>query len=249
MATGAKRPPLILDVPFGGRMPARAALLCFTLITAATLGMAEPSREPQFTSTVSGVELRIATVHAAALTSPNAPQDSVDTPYLLVSVVGPRSKSHALTFPAEGHWRIHRDQALGALTVETLQLGDGDSVHVLVTLMEGGRADRSAEDRAATEAASEPAADAGERNRIVSAAVEPLVSRGARMIGSAALLLTRENGVAYWRGLGCVTSCKVVSGASSTSLAPSATAAPSGVIELSGAGATYHVKLEARPAS
>jgi hypothetical protein len=102
------------------------------------------------------------------------------------------------------------------------------------------------EDRAAAEAASEPAADASQRGHIVSTAVEPLVSRGARMIGSATLLLTREAGVSYWRGLGCIISCKVVSGAASASLDATNSPAPSGVIELSGAGATYHLKLEAR---
>jgi hypothetical protein len=227
-------------------MPARAALLPLSLITAATLGMAEPSHEPQVRPTTSPVELLIATLHAAALTSPNAPRDSVDAPYLLVSVFGPHTKSQALTFPAEGHLRIHRDEALGARALETLRLADGDSLRVLITVMEGGPADRSVEDRAAAEAASEPAANAIERNRIVRAAVEPLVRRGARWVGSAALLLTRETGVSYWRGLDCVTSCKVISGAASASLNTAGPAAPSGVIELSGGGATYHVKLEAR---
>ena len=227
-------------------MPARAALLPLSLITAATLGMAEPSREPQFAAATSPVELSIATLHAAALTSPNTPRDSVDAPYLLVSVIGPHTKSHALTLPAEGHWRVHRDEALGARPLETLRLGDGDSVRVLVTVMEGGRADRSAEGRAAAEAASEPAANARQRSQIVSAAVEPLVSGGARWIGSATLLLTREAGVSYWRGLDCVTSCKIISGGASASLNAADAAASSGVIELSGGGATYHLKLEAR---
>jgi hypothetical protein len=227
-------------------MPARAALLSVSLITVATLGMAAPDREAGVAAATAPVELRIATLHAAALTLPNGRRDSVDTPYLLVSVFGPRTKSHALTLPAEGHWRVHRDEALGARALETLRLGDGDSVRVLVTVMEGGRADRSAEERAASEAASEPAAHARERSHIVGAAVEPLVSGGARWIGSASLLLTREAGVSYWRGLDCVTSCKVVSGAASASLSAGDASAPSGVIELSGGGATYHLKLEAR---
>lgn len=228
-------------------MSARAALLPISLITVATLGMSEPPRGPRPAATVSAVELRIATLHVAALTSPNASRDSVDAPYLLVSVIGPRAKSHALTFPTEGHWRVHRDQALGSLALETLRLDDGDSVRVLVTVMEGGRADHSMMDRAA-EATIGPAANAGERNRIVSAAVESLVSGGARWIGSAALLLTRDAGVSYWRGLDCVASCKVVAGAAPVSLDAAAAAPPSGVIELSGAGATYHLKLEAREA-
>jgi hypothetical protein len=227
-------------------MPARAALLVGSLITAATLGAAEQSRGPQFTATDSVVELRVATIHAATLTSHSASRDSIDTPYLLVSVVGPRAKSQTLTLPPAGHWQIHRDEALGARPLHTVRLGDGDSVRVLVTLMDGGRADRSAEDRAATEAASSAAANASERNRIVSAAVEPLLSRGARWIGSATLLLTREAGVSYWRGLDCIARCKVVSGAASASLDAPGTDASSGVIELSGAGATYHMKLEAR---
>ena len=227
-------------------MPARAALLPLSLITLAALGMATPPSRAPFAAKASGVELRIATLHAAVLTSPNAPQDSVDAPYLLVSIVGPQRTSHALTLPAEGHWRVHRDEALGARALETLRLDDGDSVRVLVTVMEGGPAARSEEDRAAAAAAHGAAANAGERDRIVSAAVEPLVSRGARWVGSASLLLTREAGVSYWRGLGCVTSCKVVSGGQSTALNSADSAAPSGVIELSGAGATYHVKLEAR---
>jgi hypothetical protein len=227
-------------------MPARAVLLPISLIIAAALGMTEPSHEPRAATTTSPVELRIATLHAAALTSPNTLQDSVDAPYLLVSVVGPRTKSHALTLPSEGHWRVHRDEALGARALETLRLGDGDSVRVLVTVMEGGQADHAVEDRAATEAASGLSANGRERDRIVSDAVEPLLSRGARWVGSATLLLTREAGVSYWRGLDCVTSCKVISGAASQSLTTSGSAAPSGVLELSGSGATYHLKLEAR---
>jgi hypothetical protein len=227
-------------------MLARAALISCSLITAAALRTAEPPRQPQLTPPAAAVELRIATLHAAALTSPRAPQDSVDAPYLLVSVIGPRTRSHAFMLPAEGRWSIHRDQALGARALETLQLVDGDSVRVLVTVMEGGRADHSVIDRAAAEAANGPAENARERNRVVSDAVKPLVSEGARWIGSAALLLTRDAGVSYWRGLDCVTTCKVISGAASASLTTSDATAPSGVIELSGAGAMYHLKLEAR---
>jgi hypothetical protein len=228
----------------GGRMPARAAWLSASLLVVSTLGLAEPSREPRIAPRVSSVELRIATLHAAALTPPNGAPDSVDSPYLLVSVVGPRTTSHAFTFPADGRWRIHRDEALGARALETLRIGDGDSVRVLVTVMEGGQADRSMMDRAA-EAMSGRAANHGERNRIVSAAVEALVSGGARWLGSAALVLTRDAGVSYWRGLDCLATCKVISGAAPVSLDAAAPASPSGVIELSGAGATYHLKLEA----
>ena len=81
---------------------------------------------------------------------------------------------------------------------------------------------------------------------MVSDAVEPLVSRGARWVGSATLLLTREAGISYWRGLGCITSCKVISGAAPAALNTAGSASPTGVIELSGSGATYHLKLEAR---
>ncbi|HST07090.1 MAG TPA: hypothetical protein VLJ83_02920, partial [Gemmatimonadaceae bacterium] len=45
------------------------------------------------------VHVSVATLHAAALTAPRAATDSVDGPYFLVSVVGPKSKSSTIHLP------------------------------------------------------------------------------------------------------------------------------------------------------
>jgi hypothetical protein len=190
------------------------------------------------------VQLTIATLHAAALTSSRTPGDSTDAPFFVVSVIGPRA-SWASILPDSGPARIRRDEALGARPLTELTLASGDSIQVLVSVLES--ATREASDRAAIEGmtskarATSPSEEVDQATRLVA----PLVKRGANVVGSVSLLLTNESGEVYWRRLDCVASCKVLSGPATTAL-PAPSGQPFGsTVELSGSGGTYHLALRA----
>jgi hypothetical protein len=190
------------------------------------------------------VRLTLATLHAAALTTPRAATDSVDGPYFLVSILGPHAKAEAIHLPATGHLTIHEDEALGARDLVDLNLEPGDTVRLLVSVLEGKKTSGAEEVAAAT--ASTPALSqlAAARAQIVSSALAPVTNDGAHWLGSATLLLTNENGTMYWRALECVSTCKVLSGGGSKAFATSGSGTIAGVVELSGSGATYHMQLQ-----
>lgn len=71
-------------------------------------------------------------------------------------------------------------------------------------------------------------------------------SGNARLIGSANLLLANDGGTTYWRSLECVATCTVLSGAGAKAFP--ATGGVAGVVELTGAGATYHMQLQGQRA-
>jgi hypothetical protein len=197
----------------------------------------------------SRVRLTLATLHAAALTTPRAATDSVDGPYFLVSILGPHAKAEAIHLPATGHLTIHEDEALGARDLVDLHLEPGDTVRLLVSVLEGKKTiapQETAAASASTAALSQPAAA---RGAIVSSALAPVTKDGAHWLGSAALLLTNENGTVYWRALECVSTCKVLSGAGSRAFATSGSGTIAGVVELSGSGATYHMQLQGQATS
>jgi hypothetical protein len=190
------------------------------------------------------VRLTLATLHAAALTTPRVATDSVDGPYFLVSIVGPHAKTETLHLPDTGHLVIHEDEALGARPLVDLSLEPGDSVRLLVSVLEARKvaapvevAAAAASTRALSLATTEPA-------DVVSSALAPVTTDGARWLGSATLLLTNEAGTIYWRALECVATCKVLSGANSAALAAPSGKAVSGTVELSGSGGTYHMALK-----
>ena len=159
------------------------------------------------------VRLTIATLHAASLTAPRAATDSTDGPFFLVSIQGPRTKMETIHLPESGHLSIHQDEALGARPLVDLNLEPGDSVRLLVSVLEGKKVDASG---------------------------------NARLIGSANLLLTNDGGTTYWRSLECVATCRVLSGAAAKPFP--ATGGVAGVVELSGAGGTYHLQLQGQRA-
>jgi hypothetical protein len=216
------------------------------LIAAMSLGIVTPARVSGVRTSATTVDLSMATLHAAVLTSSRAPGDSIDNPYVLVSVLEPGSGAAAVALPATGHLHIHRNEALGARPLTRVRLNTGDTVRVLFSVLEGGAASAAIEEQAATAAARALGAATPERVRAIATALSPLTSQGAHLLGSATLLLTRNAETTYWRGLDCAATCKVLSGAEATPL-PAPDKTPSaGVIELSGAGATYHMKIEAR---
>jgi hypothetical protein len=190
------------------------------------------------------VRLTLATLHAAALTASRAGADSLDDPYFLVSILGPRTKTEAIHVPASGHMQIHRNEALGARPLVELSLEPADTVRLLVSVLEGAKrrdADETAAAAASTNVLSKASAA---RAAMLSSALEPVMKDGAHWLGSATLLLTNEAGTVYWRALECVATCKVLSGGVATPF-PAPSAKPvAGVVELSGAGGTYHMQLQ-----
>jgi hypothetical protein len=189
------------------------------------------------------VQLTIATLHAAALTSTRAPGDSTDAPFFVLSVIGPHGSSASILPDSTPH--IRRDEALGARPLTELTLATGDSVQVLVSVLES--ATRQASDRAAIEGmtsksrASSPSEAVDQSTRLIA----PLVKRGANLVGSVSLLLTNEGGEIYWRRLDCVASCKVLSGPATTALPAASGQSFGSTVELSGSGGTYHLALRA----
>jgi hypothetical protein len=190
------------------------------------------------------IQLTIATLHAAALTSSRSPGDSTDAPFFVVSVIGPHASSASI-LPDSGPRSIRRDEQLGARPLTQLTLAGGDSIQVLVSVLES--VTRQASDRAAVEAVSAKsrATSSSEEVEQATRLVAPLLKQGANLVGSVSLLLTNEGGDVYWRRLDCLASCKVLSGPAATAL-PAASGQPFGTtVELSGSGGTYHLALRA----
>ncbi|MDB4908003.1 MAG: hypothetical protein JWO05_2787 [Gemmatimonadetes bacterium] len=213
----------------------RIAASWILIAPALLLGASRPSAAPE------KVQLVIGTLHAAALTTSRAAGDSSDAPFFVVSVVGAHASASSV-LPASGQLRIHENEALGARPVTELSLASGDSVTVVISVLEDDKASVSDDARVAAKSAGAGRATvsgASEMTRLVS----PLVKQGAHWIGSATLLITNEGGATYWRRLDCLESCSVLTG-------PSAAALPLakgviGVVELSGNGGTYHMQLQA----
>jgi hypothetical protein len=194
-----------------------------------------PSSEPA----PAKVRVTLQTLHAAALTAPRAATDSTDGPYFLVSILGPRTRTESMQLPASGHFSIKLDEAIGARPLIDLSLQPGDTVRLLVSVLEGRvarAADESAAAIASTAALSQPAAA---RAPTIASALAPVTKEGAHWLGSATMLLTNEGGATFWHSLECVATCKVLSGVAAAPLSAPA----SGVVELTGSGATYHMAL------
>jgi hypothetical protein len=191
------------------------------------------------------LRLTVATLHAAALTAPRAATDSVDGPYYLVSILGPRTKTETIHLPASGHLVIHRDEALGARQLVDLSLEPGDSVQLLISVLEGKEVKSSDEAAAAVASTKALSQSIDARRATIASALSPIIANDrAHWLGSATLLLTNENGTLYWRSLECVTTCKVLSGSTDTAIPTRSGAGVAGVVELSGSGGTYHMQLQ-----
>jgi hypothetical protein len=183
--------------------------------------------------TAAELRLSMQTLHAAKLTASRGAGDTTDSPYLLVSIVGPRGKASSLELPQARHLTIHTDEALGARPLINLRLQPGDSVRLLVSVLEDPHVRATAESR--TVIASGKAIRTGAA--ALPGAIALLTKQGAHWLGSAELLLTNEHGSPSWRSLECLATCKVLT-------APKGDAAGArGVVELSGSGGTYHLQL------
>jgi len=194
------------------------------------------------------VHMTMATLHAAALTAPTGSGDTDDAPYLLLSVLGPGADTASLHLPSTGHLSIHLDEALGAGPLVDLSLQPGDSVRLLVSVLEGKQVRLSDETQAAASSTKTLGQHPSDRVTALAAALSPVTQQDAHWIGSAVLLVTNENGAIYWRGLDCIATCKVLNPPAGTDLAPGAKPV-AGVVELTGGGGTYHLQLQGTRAS
>lgn len=192
------------------------------------------------------VQLTIATLHAAALTTSRTAGDSSDTPFFVVSVVGPKANATSM-LPLDAVRNIPLDGALGARPLTELTLADGDSIQVLVSVLENAKIARSDEARVAAVPARGRSHSESEQVEHAKGIVAPLVKDGAHWLGSVSLLLINEAGAVSWRRLDCVASCRVLTGPAATALQSGAQPA-SGVVELTGSGGTYHLALRANRA-
>ncbi|MEP6731830.1 MAG: hypothetical protein ABJE10_14380 [bacterium] len=217
----------------------------------ATLGAA-----PAVSRAPATVRLDLQTLHAAALSVARTPADSADAPYVLVSIAGPGKATTTYHMPSADHWSIRTDDAKGPLPIGTLSLQPGDSIRVLLSVLEAGEADAPEESIAG--AASTVALANGARGKLKAAAIaptlDPLTKKGAHWLGSATMLITNEKGMTYWRALDCVSTCSVTrkpDTAAKTAAGQKDASAPgaSGVVELSGNSATYHLQLKVQRVS
>jgi len=84
------------------------------------------------------VQLTMATLHAAVLTTSRAAGDSTDSPFLMIAINGPRGGS--TTMVPDGPKSIRQDEAIGARPLTELNLASGDSVQLLVSVLENAGA-------------------------------------------------------------------------------------------------------------
>ena len=106
-----------------------SAAFWFLILPAIALSSGAPSGPPE------KVQLNIATLHAAALTTSRAAADSTDSPFFVVAIIGPGANTRTMV-PEGGQQLIHRDEAIGARPLTELSLASGDSVQVLVSVLE-----------------------------------------------------------------------------------------------------------------
>jgi hypothetical protein len=223
-------------------------VLTTTAIALTTLGLGAAATYTP--APAAQVSLDLATLHAAALSASRGAGDSTDAPYILVSIVEGAGRSATMELPATGHFTIHLDQALGATPITKLDLQPGDSVRVLLSVLEANDAANNelpvatATTRTLTEQKwrfANPAAS------VVTPALAPLTGAGAHWLGSASILLLNKNGIPVFGSFDCVQSCKVLASPAKDAVGAEVDAGgASGVVELSGASGTYHMKLSAK---
>ena len=219
------------------------SFMWWTLIAPALAFAPHPTHER-----VEKVQLTLATLHAANLTTARSAEDSTDAPFLVMAVVGAQSRV-ATIIPEGGQRQIRRDGAVGARPLTELSLAEGDSVQVLVGVLEDAGAQASLPGPTPLRTENARASSESERVAQVTRLLAPLMNDGAHVVGSVSLLLTNERGVVFWGRLDCVASCTVLTAPAATAL-PASNAQPSaGVVELTGRGGTYHLALRANRAS
>ena len=222
------------------------AVLSVTLTAAATRPAAAPAT----------ITLDLATIHAAALTTARRAGDTTDAPYLLVSVVHDANHTASRHLPQTAHWTVAQDAVVPPQGLTSVSLAEGDTVRLLLSLLESEATTVDAATRALNATTAQMAHNArgamphaAPTSAQVTSSLAPLVNAGAHWIGTSTLLLTNEGGTLYWREVACVQSCTVLnSGTPSQPLAVGGKPVVS-VVELTGSAATYHMQVTARRTS
>jgi hypothetical protein len=165
------------------------------------------------------VQLTVLTLHAAALTTPSGAGDSTDTPFIVASVRGLHVQSSSVLHSSADR-SLRQNEQLGARPLTQLSMNPGDSVEVLLSVLENSKI--------------------GAADSLTVAAVQ----KGARVVGTVSMVVTNESGAIFLRKFTCVASCKVLNGPAAAAIS---NANPAGaVVELSGSGGTYHLALRAQ---
>lgn len=213
------------------------------VLSAALLAVLAAAPRAAFQPGPLSVQVTVATLHAAALTTARGGDDRADQPYLLASILGPGAATRTARLPDDGHLSIQLDEAVGARPLMSLSLAPGENARVVIAALEGARIDLALEGRVAMAATARPDETPSALGARLAAVMAPLTAREDHWLGSALLDVTNEAGTLRWRTFACLATCEVLS-APDVSTAPGTPLA--GVLELTGAGGTYHLKLETR---
>ena len=239
------------------RTPFEAAAAVLTVAVTALSSLAfAPSKPVSSAIHVAPAEvaLDMGLLHAAALSTARSAGDTLDAPFLWVTVFGSDVKQASQQIPSAGkRWSIRLNEAKAAASLGLISVAPGDSVRVLFTLLEGDQS--SATDEATASNAlgklklRSDARSLPENSASVAATLNPLTKKGTHWIGSATMLLTNENGKTYWRAMDCISTCSVLNSpvqGNGSELAVQSAEGLSAVLELTGNAATYHLKVTAK---
>ncbi|MFN7977383.1 MAG: hypothetical protein U0P30_04550 [Vicinamibacterales bacterium] len=216
--------------------------LVLSAILPATL-VAAPYAALQSRPAALAVQVNVATLHAAALTTARDGADRGDQPYLLASILGPGAATSTARLPNDGHLGIQLDEAVGPRPLASLSLAPGEHARLVIAALEGPKADMALEGRVAAASTTRPDETPASLGSRLASVMAPLTARGDHWLGAALLDVANEAGTVRWRTFACLATCEVLSAPE----APKTPDAPlSGVIELTGAGGTYHLKVETR---
>lgn len=221
-------------------MSMRPLVLSATLLA---IVAAAPLAAVQPRSAALSVQVNVATLHAPTLTSARGGDDRADQPYLLASILGPGTATRTARLPDDGHLSIQLDEAVKARPLVSLSIAPGETARVVIAALEGPRTDVALEGRVAAASTALPNETPSALGARLAAVMAPLTAREDHWLGSALLDIANEAGTLRWRTFACLATCEVLS-------APDASTAPgkplAGVLELSGAGGTYHLQIETR---
>ncbi len=227
----------------------RLLVLAATALTL-TAAAARPALAP------ATVTLDLATIHAAALTTARGAADTTDAPFLLVSVVHDANRTASQHLPGAPHWTIAQDAVVPPQGLTEVSLAPGDTVRLLLSLLEGETTTVEAATRAVTASTQQMAhiahgltPHASPTTAQVTTALASLIKGGAHWIGSSTLLLTNEAGTLFWREVACVQTCSVLNAGTPGKALEVGGKAVASVVELTGSSATYHMQVTARRTS
>jgi hypothetical protein len=171
-------------------------------VIAASLALAGYTQSPF----AARLQLDLATVHAAALTTARSTTDTSDDLVLLVTTRDEKGVRTSYRLPGEGYFTLGLDQVTRPRSFLAREVEPGETLAIDVIVREGRGAD-------------------------------------AASIGAFKLVLTNAADALTWKSLECTSTCSVLADPANRVVATGA-AAVGGVVELTGAGGTFHVNLQ-----